>query len=100
MTNRGFAIKEFVDLYGSKCSIQKSSLASQDAIWLGVDDANPQILASTAKELGFITDQKTGWIDFPIPKQVSMTTRMHLSREQARALIPLLQKFVDTGEIS
>ena len=35
-TERGFDITEFTDLYGSKCSLQKSSLASQDAVWFGV----------------------------------------------------------------
>lgn len=34
-TQRGFALYEFTDLYGASCSIQKSSLATKDAIWLG-----------------------------------------------------------------
>lgn len=45
-TNRGFKIITFDDDYDIKCSIQKSSLAEEDKIWIGVDDANPQILAS------------------------------------------------------
>lgn len=98
-TSRGFAIAHFDDLYGAKCSIQKSSLATDDAIWLGVDDANPKILASQAKSVGITTDVKTGWIDYPVPEQVLLTTRMHLNREQVAALLPLLQRFVDTGEL-
>lgn len=34
-TDRGFERGEFDDRYGEKCSIQKSSLAHEDAIWLG-----------------------------------------------------------------
>lgn len=98
-TSRGFAIKSFVDLYGAGYSIQKSSLASQNSIWFGVDDAYPQVLASEARSLGVITNERTGWVRYPIPPQVLMTTRMHLSQEQVRELLPILQKFVDTGEV-
>lgn len=63
-TNRGFSRGEFTDLYGKSCSIQDSSLAMADAIWLGVHE-----------------------------------NRMHLSREHAAALLPVLQRFVDTGTI-
>jgi hypothetical protein len=37
-TARGFSMIEFGDLYGNDCSIQKSSLATADAIWLGLDE--------------------------------------------------------------
>lgn len=66
LTNRGFPRAEFVDLYGARCSIQDSSLATDDAVWLGVDG--------------------------PIE-------RMHLSRDQVAALLPLLTNFVATGTI-
>ena len=36
-TDRGFLRGEFVDLYGANCSIQESSLATDNAIWLGVN---------------------------------------------------------------
>jgi len=78
-TYRGFSLGEFVDMYGARCSIQKSSLATEDAIWLGVDDADPKILASKAKEHGVDTNYTTGWVDYPIPDDVLLTTRMHLS---------------------
>lgn len=45
-TERGFEIAEFADLNNKKCSIQKSSLAYVDAIWLGWMDCEPQIMAS------------------------------------------------------
>ena len=98
-TSRGFAIGKFADLYGAECSIQKSSLANDDAIWLGVDNANPQLLASEAEAHGIVTAKTTGWIPYPISEDVLLTTRMHLSRDQAAELIPILQKFVDTGDI-
>lgn len=37
-TERGFAVAEFIDRYGFACSIQKSSIATEDCIWLGVND--------------------------------------------------------------
>lgn len=70
-TKRGFMRGAFTDLYNSKCSIQESSLAGMSAIWLGVDT------------------------DF----EGRNCTRMHLSRDMAAALIPLLQHFVETGEL-
>ena len=66
---RGFKSGKFTDLYGEKCSIQKSSLATDDAIWLGID-------------------------------KLSVSSRMHLNREQVAKLLPILQKFVETGELS
>jgi hypothetical protein len=92
-TNRGFALIEFRDLYDSKCNIQKSSLATKDAIWFGIEDAEPKIMASKTPEGG------TGWVAYLIPEDVLLNTRMHLSRDQVKKLLPILQKFVETGEI-
>lgn len=99
-TARGFDLIEFSDLYGAKCSIQKSSLATDDAIWIGVNDATPQIMASQAAAHGVHTDAVSGWVDYPIPENVLLTTRMHLNREQVAAMLPILQRFVETGEIA
>ncbi|RLC46027.1 MAG: hypothetical protein DRH57_06855 [Candidatus Cloacimonadota bacterium] len=98
-TNRGFAVGAFQDYYGHDCSIQKSSLATEDAIWFGVTDAQPKVMASDAKKLGVTTDETVGWIPFAIPKEVLLHTQMHLTREQVAEMIPILQQFVDTGEI-
>ena len=92
-TNRGFEYVEFKDIYDQKCSIQKSSLASEDAIWFGVDDANPKILASSIKEGG------TGWVKYDIPEQVLLSTRMHLTRKQVKQLLPYLKRFARTGKL-
>jgi hypothetical protein len=93
VTERGFEIIEFMDRYNSKCSLQKSSLATEDAIWLGVDDANPQIMASKTPGGG------TGWVSYPISEDVLFTTRMHLTRKQVKKLLPFLKKFVKTGDL-
>jgi len=37
-TERGFEVIRFVDLYHNECSLQQSSLATESAIWFGVDD--------------------------------------------------------------
>jgi hypothetical protein len=85
----GFAVGEFLDFYDTLCSIQKSSLADEDCIWLGVNEPNAKIL----------TGDGTGWHDYPLPPNVTCTTRMHLNREQVAALLPILPRFVETGEV-
>lgn len=92
-TNRGFGNIEFKDRYGAECSIQKSSLAEEDAIWFGVNYADPKIMASQTKEGG------TGWVAYDIPKDVLLTTRMHLTQDQVKELLPILQTFAETGEL-
>ena len=92
-TQRGFLRCEFTDRYGAKCSIQKSSLADDDAIWFGVDNPDPKILASKVMEGG------TGWVKYPIPDDVLITTRMHLTQAQVAELLPLLIYFVEHGEL-
>jgi hypothetical protein len=92
-TKRGFATAEFLDKNGNGCSLQQSSSAVEDAIWLGIDNANPQILASK------VMDGGTGWVKYPLSEDILLTTRMHLNIAQVKELLPLLQKFVDTGEI-
>lgn len=76
-TNRGFARYDFEDLYGEACSLQASSLATDDAIWFGCNET----------KIHHVTGQSLG-------------QRMHLNREQVAALLPILQHFVMTGEVS
>lgn len=93
-TGRGFGIGKFTDRNGEGCSIQESSLADEDCIWLGVDDANPQV---------FIPNGQPSWrplrIDVPPGGHTQYTTRMHLTREQVAELLPLLECFVKTGRL-
>ena len=92
-TQRGFDIVEFNDEYGESCTLQKSSLADKDCIWLGIYNPKAKILASKIIKNG------TGWADYPLPDDVEIHSRMHLNREQVQSLLPFLQKFVMTGDI-
>lgn len=99
-TSRGFEVVDFKDHYGTKCSLQQSSLASYEkpgtsAVWLGVDDANPQVLHGDAAGLGIKTNATCGWVKYPISEKVLLTTRMHLNRDQVTALISMLQNWLD-----
>lgn len=98
-TNRGFVLFEFKDRYDHSCSLQKSSLATEDAIWFGIDDPEPKILASVVNQVNPETGEVSGWVPYPIREEVHIATRMHLTREQVAALLPFLQKFVDDGEL-
>lgn len=96
---RGFTTITFQDKYDTGCSIQKSSSATEDAIWFGVDDANPKILTTDARRFGIPTNERTGWVSYPIPDEVLLSTRMHLTQEQVARILPILQHFVNTGEL-
>lgn len=71
LTHRGFRYAAFVDRYGEAASIQESSLATESAIWLGLDKGTHHLEECSA--------------------------RMHLTQEMAAELIPMLQHFVETG---
>lgn len=98
-TNRGFDLLEFKDLYHAPCTIQKSSLATDDAIWFGIIDVQPQVMAINAAKVGVNTTESTGWVPYPIPEEVLLSSRMHLNRSQVKELLPILKHFVQTGEI-
>lgn len=98
-TQRGFGTYQFKDSYGEECSLQKSSSAMEDKIWFGIDDPNPRIMVLNAFRMGLTTEKTAGWMKYEIPKEVLISTRMHLNQEQVAELIPILQKFVETGEI-
>lgn len=94
-TQRGFVCGKFSDRNGEKCSLQKSSIATEDAIWLGIDDADPKM---------FIPYGNPSWRPLPLPTlpeggHFSFTTRMHLTRDGVKALLPALTHFVKTGEL-
>ena len=98
-TSRGFAYYKFIESNGNICSIQKSSAAEQDLIWLGCDKLDiqgftpygqPESWASITEEQ---INEKFG------TKHINGNNRMHLSQETVSKLIPILQKFVDTGNI-
>jgi hypothetical protein len=70
VTQRGFVRGEFTDHNARECSIQESSLATEEAIWIGLDGDPP-----------------------------SGGQRMHLTRDQVAALWPVLQQFHDVGNL-
>lgn len=74
VTARGFAVGRFVDLYGAACSVQSSSLATDEAVWCGMDKG----------------DHVDG----------NCLARMHLNREQAAALAAVLNRFAETGRVA
>ena len=88
-TERGFALAEFRDFYDKACSVQRSSIATEDCIWLGISEAEGLILPGDG----------TGWHPYPIPDNVSIPTRMHLSREQVASLLPALTEFAKSGNL-
>lgn len=87
-TARGFALLPFQDSNGVGCSLQKSSAAIEDKIWLGCNDADPKVLV-----------HGQGWLPVDMPADYLATTRMHLTRAQVAELLPYLQSFVETGEL-
>jgi len=51
VADRGFIGYDFKDIYGEACSIQESSLATDDALWLGTDINRMHIDRKLAKEI-------------------------------------------------
>ena len=86
VTNRGFKLLQFYDDYDELCDIQESSNVVPH-IWLGVHSANPKILASKTPAGG------TGWVNYEIPDDVLISTRMHLNRKQCMSLGLKLLKY-------
>jgi hypothetical protein len=99
-TSRGFGLIEFKDRYDIECSLQASSLATESAIWFGVSDPKPQVMASQAAALGITTANVNGWVPYPLPEGVLLHTRMHLTQAQVSELLPILAHFAETGELT
>lgn len=65
-------IWKFIDADNVECSIQKASIDSEDFIWFGVDSKRTEL---------------------------SCPSRMRLTRAHVKELLPLLLRFVATGDI-
>ncbi|MDP2086306.1 MAG: hypothetical protein Q8K20_14000 [Gemmobacter sp.] len=94
-TSRGFQKVCFCDHYGVDCSIQKSSLATEHAIWFGADNLG----------LKRFPGDYTGWHDVDLgevfPGQtINANNRMHLTQDDVRAILPTLTHFAETGDVS
>lgn len=79
-TSRGFGSIKFEDRYGQKCSLQDSSLATEAAIWFGVDNTGPRLPGPSGK-----TNEE-------------IMARMHLTASQVKQLLPYLIKFAEEEE--
>lgn len=86
-TARGFELIQFHDDNHELCDMQRSSSADKDKIWLGLHNVYPKILASKTEQGG------TGWVEYEIPSDVFINTRMHLTRKQSISLALKLLKF-------
>ena len=86
-TQRGFTRAEWDDLYGNRCSLQKSSSAMYDAVWLGISDP----------EINVMVDG--GWKAVAVPEGAVIHSRMHLSQKMVRDMLPALQYFAEHGEL-
>jgi len=89
----------FTDTNGKACTLQKSSDTLSDKIWLGTDKASLKLLNKVAFKHGLESEASTGWMDYPIPEDVVVESRMHLTRETVKELLPYLINFVETGEL-
>lgn len=97
-TQRGFSRINFKDAYGEDCSLQYSS-ACDPHVWLGVTNVKPKIMVSDAERLGLPTyNQINGWVEYKIPADVLLSSRMHLNPEQVKELITHLQNWLDNDE--
>lgn len=83
-TERGFGRGEFKDRYSLACSIQRSSIAFEDCIWLGSDE--PTFMLNSMPS--------------PPPPGYKVLARMHLNRAMAAELWPLLKAFAETGSLN
>jgi hypothetical protein len=93
-TSRGFLKGKFKDGNGVDCSIQESSSAEQACVWLGCDDIGLK---------KFVPYE--GWSDVALEQNAPdgivhiANTRMHLTQEQAAALVPMLAHFAAYGSL-
>lgn len=96
-TGRGFDLITFTDRNGIEVSLQKSSLATEDAVWFGVYD---DIVRECRK------DTKEGWQDINLDtikhspeNDILVENRMHLTQSMVKELLPYLKRFAETGEL-
>jgi hypothetical protein len=108
-TARGFPQIEFKDACDVNCALAASSLAEFEqpgtsAIWLGINEGKPVIMKQHAMRMGvkLPPGEVSGWMPYPLPSEVFISTRMHLRRGQVQALINHLEAWLesDSGEFA
>jgi hypothetical protein len=111
-THAGFEIVNLTDASGVMCSIQQSSACADTEyaydhpgssfLWIGVDDPEPKVMRSQAASVGLCVpagEEVSGWMSYPIPPQVLLSTRMHLNKDQVSGLVRRLQAWLATGSL-
>lgn len=115
-TERGFTIMEFKDHGGLASSLQDSSLATDDAVWLGRGSDRMHLNRAGVNAILPYLDLYLEETDFPLARftdlygdECEAYTQddilnigtlggiMTLDREQVRTLRPLLTHFTETG---
>ena len=96
-TSRGFSLYEFRDRNGIECSLQKSSIATENCIWLGANELGIQEFVAYREPNAW--EPRPEFDKHTMEHHFVANNIMHLSREQVAELLPVLQKFVETGEI-
>lgn len=86
--DRGFVIAEFTDRSDVACNMQESSLATEAAIWFGCRDPDPKHMVPGQ-----------GWLPVQLPANTLCNSRMHLTQDMVRQLLPALQYFADHGSL-
>lgn len=80
-TPYGISHIEIVDRNERKCSLQNSSITTENCIWLGVYNTGPLIKGPNG--------------DF----NANIPGVMHMTQTQVASLLPFLQRFVETGSL-
>ena len=106
-TNRGFRRRNFTDALGEECSIQESSTATEERIWLGIDEPKLTAMSIDVPKLPSIewvpdegSTKTTGWSTAVLPKNAHIFGRMELNREMCKKLGKILTRFAKSGELS
>lgn len=99
-TARGFRLDEFEDRYGEKCSLQESSLASEAAIWFGTEGGVQRMRPNGGGWEVFSAEEFAQEFGYPgLEHHVLVRSRMHLTQDMVRDLLPALQHFAETGHL-
>lgn len=88
-TYRGFPMICFKDHYGETCSLQVSSLVEPTCCWFGIDTPSVRVMVPGK-----------GWQPVKLPTGAVVSSRMHLTQDQVRALLPHLVAFAESGEFA
>lgn len=83
-TYRGFKLFKFKDRYNEECTLQMSSLATESAIWFGTSGR---------------VKRGPPWREYKLPDDAMVSSRMHLTQQQVKKLLPILIHFSETGEL-